>query len=150
MLHGDISNQRSFVIGIRCEDCLLKFKNKSVKDKILNVVKGKVHNAEINKQVLSLMRYIYEDTEYTVCLIVDKKNYTEELKQFLDDTNIPYNQIGLVITSINEIGMMLNTGELTVYVDLDYNRIAMINSKYAVDLDTINAQIRRKVRRVWN
>ena len=46
MLHGDISNKRSFVIGVRCEDCLLKFKNKGVKDKFLNLWKGKSHNAE--------------------------------------------------------------------------------------------------------
>lgn len=150
MLHGDISNQRSFVIGIRCEDCLLKFKNKSVKDKVLNIFKGKVHNAELNKQVLSLMRYVYENTDYTVCLIVDKQNYTKELQQFLEDTQIPYNQVGLVLTSINEIGMMLNTGELTIYIDLDYNRLALVNNKYAVDVDTFNSMLRRKVNHLWN
>lgn len=117
MKHGDISNQRSFIIGIRCEDCLIKFKNDGIKDKFLNFLKGKAHNAEIDVQVLSIMRYIYEQTEYTISLIVDKENYTEELKDMLEDMNIPYNQVGLVLTNISEVSMMLNTGELSIYVD---------------------------------
>lgn len=146
MLHGDISNQRSFIIGVRCEDCLVKFKNKGIKDKFLNFIKGKAHNAEIDNQVLSLMRYVYENTEYTVSLIVDKENYTQELKDMLEDMNIPYNQVGLVITNISEVTMMLNTGELSIYVDSCYNRRALVNSRHAVDVDEFNTMLRRKVR----
>lgn len=146
MLHGDISNQRSFIIGVRCEDCLVKFKNKGIKDKLLNFIKGKAHNAEIDSQVLSLMRYVYENTEYTVSLIVDKENYTQELKDMLEDMNIPYNQVGLVITNISEVTMMLNTGELSIYVDSCYNRRALVNSRYVVDVDEFNTMLRRKVR----
>lgn len=146
MKHGDISNQRSFIIGVRCEDCLVKFKNKGIKDKFLNFIKGKAHNAEIDNQVLSLMRYVYENTEYTVSLIVDKENYTQELKDMLEDMNIPYNQVGLVITNISEVTMMLNTGELSIYVDSCYNRRVLVNSRYAVDVDEFNTMLRRKVR----
>lgn len=146
MLHGDISNQRSFVIGVRCEDCLLKFKNKGVKDKFLNLLKGKSHNAEVDRRVLSLMRYIYENTDYTVSLVVDKENYTDELRDALEELNVPYNQVGLVLTNISEVTMMLNTGELSLYVDSCYNRRALVNSQYAVDVDTFNTMLRRKVR----
>lgn len=145
MLHGDISNQRSFAFGIRCEDCLFKFKDKNIKDKFLNVMKGKSHNAEIDKQVLSLMRYIYEQTEYTVVLVIDKKNYTDEMKDALEEMNVPYNQVGLVLTNISEVTMMLNTGELTYYVDSDYTRRSLVNSQYAVDVETFNSMLRRKV-----
>lgn len=147
MLHGDISNQRSFIIGVRCEDCLLKFKKKGVKDKFFNLLKGKAHNAGVDMQVLSLMRYIYENTEYTVSLIVDKENYTDELKDTLEEMNIPYNQVGLVLTSISEVTMMLNTGELSIYVDSCYNRRALVNSKYAVSVEEFNTMLRRKVKR---
>lgn len=146
MKHGDISNQRSFVIGVRCEDCLLKFKNRGVKDKFLNLLKGKAHNAEVDKEVLSIMRYIYENTDYTVSLIVDKENYTDELKDVLDEMNVPYNQVGLVLTSISEVTMMLNTGELSIYIDSCYNRRALVNSQYAVDVGDFNTMLRRKVR----
>lgn len=145
MKHGDISNQRDFVIGIRCEDCLLNFKNNGVKDKIMNVLKGKAHNAEVNLKVLSIMRYIYENTSYTVSLIVDRQNYTDELKDALEELNIPYNQVGLVLNSINEVTTMLNTGELSIYVDTMYNRLSTVNSQWAVDVDTFNETLRRKV-----
>lgn len=146
MKHGDISNQRSFIIGIRCEDCLFKYNTKGVKDKILNIVKGKTHNAEIDQKVLSLMRYIYERTDYTISLVVDKENYTDELRDALDKLNVPYNQVGLVLKSISEVTMMLNTGELSFYVDSSYNRRTLVNSQYAVDVDTFNTMLRRKVR----
>ena len=69
-----------------------------------------------------------------------------ELKDMLEDMNIPYNQVGLVITNISEVTMMLNTGELSIYVDSCYNRRALVNSRYAVDVDEFNTMLRRKVR----
>ena len=47
MQHGDISNQRSFVIGFRCENSLLHYKDNSRSDKLLNIIKGKTKRAEV-------------------------------------------------------------------------------------------------------
>ena len=63
MLHGDISNQRSFVIGFRCENSLLHYKDESLKDKIMNSVTGKTKRAEVDQKVYSLMNYLYWNTE---------------------------------------------------------------------------------------
>lgn len=145
MLHGDISNQRSFVIGVRCENNLLHYKDDSIGDKIANAVKGKTARAEVDQRVLSLMSYIYWNTEYTVVLIIDEKNYTEEAKKFLAD--FPFNQVGTVLKNISEVTMMLNVGELTYYVCDDILDRQSVNSKYAVSVDEFNTILKRRVKR---
>lgn len=146
MLHGDLSNQRSFVIGVRCENNLLRYKDESFVDKVANVVKGRTARAEVDPKVLSLMSYIYWNTEYTVVLIIDEKNYTEEAKKFLED--FPFNQVGTVLKSISEVTMMLNTGELSYYVDNDPLNRSYVNSKYAVSVDEFNVILKRRINRL--
>ena len=145
MLHGDISNQRSFVIGIRCENNLLKYKDKSIGDKIANAFIGKTSRADVDQKVLSLMSYIYWNTEYTVVLIIDEENYTDEAKKFLED--FPFNQVGTVLKNVSEVTMMLNTGELTYYVSDDIVDRQSVNSKYAVSVDEFNTILKRRVKR---
>lgn len=145
MLHNDISNQRSFVIGVRCENNLLRYKDDSLGDKIANAVRGKTARADIDQKVLSLMSYIYWNTEYTVVLIIDEKNYTEEAKKFLED--FPFNQVGVILKNISEVTMMLNTGQLTYYVSDDILDRSSVNSKYAVSVDEFNTILKRRVRR---
>lgn len=145
MLHGDISNQRSFVIGVRCENNLLHYKDDSIGDKIANALKGRTARAEIDQRVYSLMSYIYWNTEYTIVLIIDEKNYTKEAQDFLSD--FPFNQVGTVLKNISEITMMLNTGQLTYYVSDDILDRNSVNSKYAVSVDEFNTILKRRVKR---
>lgn len=145
MLRGDISNQRSFVIGIRCENNLLHYKDDTLGDKIANTIKGKTARAEVDEKVKSLMSYLYWNTEYTVVLIIDEKNYTKEAQDFLSD--FPFNQVGTVIKNISEVTMMLNTGELTYYVSDDMFDRSSVNSRYAVSVDEFNSILKRRVRR---
>lgn len=145
MLHGDISNQRSFVIGFRCENSLLKYKDDTLTDKVMNTLKGKTRRAEVDQKIYSLMNYIYWNTEYTIVLVIDEKNYTKEAQDFLAD--FPFNQVATVLKSISEVTMMLHTGELTYYVSDDILDRQSVNSKYAVDTDTFNTILKRRVRR---
>lgn len=147
MLHGDISNQRDYIIGIRVEDCLLQFNDKGIKNKLLNFINGRVYNADINPEILSIMRYIYEQTSYTLCLIIDEKNYNDGIVKYFDDMNIPYNQIGNVIKGISSVTMMLLTGELSYYIDTDEKRIQEVNSEYAITPKEFNSMLRRKINR---
>lgn len=148
MLHGDISNQRSFVIGFRCENSLLHYKEGSLLDTLANLLKGKSKRAIVNEKVYSLMNYIYWNTEYTVVLIIDEKNYTQEAQDYLAD--FPFNQVGKVLKSISEVTMMLNTGELTYYVTEDILDKQRVNSKFAMDVDTFNTLLKRRVSRFEN
>ena len=144
MQHGDISNQQSFIIGFRCENSLLKYKDKKFSDKIMNAVKGKTARAVINQKVYSLMNYIYWNSEYTVVLIIDDENYTKEAESFLSD--LPFNRV-FQISSISEVTMMLNVGDLTYFVSEDMLDRQRVNSKYAVDVDTFNTILKRRVKR---
>ena len=145
MQHGDISNQRSFVIGFRCENSLLHYKEEGVVNKVANAFFGKTSRAEVDQKVYSLMNYIYWNTEYTVVLVIDEKNYTKEAQEFLSD--FPFNQVAVVLRNISEVTMMLNTGELTYYVSDDTLDRQSVNSKYAVDVDTFNTILKRRVKR---
>lgn len=145
MLHGDISNQRSFVIGFRCENSLLHYRDDSLMDKVKNSVVGKTQRAEVDQKVYSLMNYLYWNTEYTVVLVIDEKNYTKEAQDFLAD--FPFNQVATVIKNISEVTMMLNTGELSYFVSDDILDRHSVNSRFAVDTDTFNTILKRRVRR---
>lgn len=145
MKNGDISNERGYCIGIRCEDFFFEYKDDNIIDKALNLIQGKTHRAVINKEVRSLMNYIYWNTEMTILLIIDDENYTKDFKNSVDD--LPFNQVGQVFTSIAEVTMMLNVGDLTYYVDNDIIRRQSVNSKYAVSLEQMNTIIKRKVKR---
>ena len=145
MLHGDISNSRSFVIGFRCENSLLHYKDSSPSDKLLNIIKGKTKRAEVDQKVYSLMNYLYWNTEYTVMLVIDDKNYTKEAEEFLSD--FPFNQVATVIRNISEITMMLNTGELTYFVSEDILDRNNVNSRYAVSVGEFNTILKRRVKR---
>lgn len=145
MLHGDISNQRSFVIGFRCENSLLKYRDDSLADKLMNSIQGKTKRAEVDQKVYSLMNYLYWNTEYTVMLVIDEKNYTKEAQEYLAD--FPFNQVATVIKNVSEVTMMLNTGELTYFVTDDILDKHSVNSKYAVNVDEFNTILKRRVRR---
>lgn len=145
MLHGDISNQRSFVIGFRCENSLLHYKDESLMDKVKNSFTGKTKRAEVDPKVYSLMNYLYWNTEYTVMLVIDEKNYTKEAQDYLAD--FPFNQVATVIKNVSEVTMMLNTGELTYFVSDDILDRQSVNSRFAVDTDTFNTILKRRVKR---
>lgn len=145
MQHGDISNQRSFVIGFRCEDSLLKYRDDSLGDKIMNTIKGKTNRAEVDPKVYSLMNYLYWNTEYTVMLVIDEKNYTKEAQEYLAD--FPFNQVVTVLKNISEVTMMLNIGDLTYFVSEDILDRQRANSKYAVSVDEFNTILKRRVKR---
>lgn len=145
MKHGDISNHRSFVIGFRCENSLLHYKDDTLMDKVKNSIKGKTKRAEVDQKVYSLMSYLYWNTEYTVMLVIDEKNYTDEAKEYLSD--FPFNQVATVIKNVSEITMMLNVGELTYFVSDDILDRQAVNNRYAIDTDTFNNILKRRVRR---
>ena len=146
MQHGDISNQRSFVIGFRCEDSLLKYRDDSLGDKVMNAIKGKTNRAEVDPKVYSLMNYLYWNTEYTVMLVIDEKNYTKEAQEYLAD--FPFNQVVTVLKNVSEITMMLNTGELSHYISNDELDRYRVNSRYAVSVDEFNSILKRRINRL--
>lgn len=139
MLHNDISNERGAVIGVRCENTLFK-----IKDSIIPMpFSYKLKHAEVDKQVLSLIKYLYWETEMTVWLVIDNEHYTPTVANFLND--LPFGQI-FNISSLTEVTMMLNTGDLSYFVDDDKIELHNLNSRYAVDFETFNGLLKRNRR----
>ena len=142
MKGGDLSNQAGFTIGFRCVDFLVKYKESTFTDKVLNAVIGKTKRAEVDETVRSFMEHLYRNTEYNVDLIVENKDYTEELKQLVD--NMPFNRV-VLIDKLSQISSRLLIGDLTLYVDDNDYRRSLVNSQYAISFAELNDYIRRRV-----
>ena len=144
MLRGDISNSQSFVFGFRYENSLVHYKDKTFPDKILNKLIGKESRAELDDSVLSLMNHIYWDTEYTVALVIDDENY-KKVKSGLDalqkGLDIPFSRI-VNVSSISQVTQMLNTGELSYYIDNSEMR-GLANSRFAITSSELHRVLRK-------
>lgn len=141
MKHGDISNERSFIIGFRCENTLLLPK----KNAVSNLVRGKWLNADVNEEVLKTMNDIYWNTEYTVALIVNSQTLRDKrFARYLED--FPFNAVENVIDSVNEVTMWLNTGQLTFYVTNDIIEKSQVNHRYVFTLEDFLKEYRRRGR----
>ena len=141
MKSGDLSNQAGFTIGFRCVDFLVKYKESTFTDRILNAVLGKTKRAEIDESVRSYMEYLYRNTDDNVDLIIEKKDYAEELKRLVDD--MPFNRVVLV-DKLSQISTRLLVGDLSLYVDDDDYRRSLVNSQYAISFSQLNDYIRRR------
>lgn len=139
MLNGDISNMSGITVAFRCEDFLIKYKESSFLDKLLNVVSGKAKRADIDEHVLSVMEYLYRNTEYTVDLIVEEVSYTNDLIGVLD--SIPFNRV-VLIKKLSQVSTRLRTGDLSFYVDDNSYRRSLVNSPFAVSLDEFSNVVR--------
>lgn len=141
MKHGELSNTVGYSFGFRCEDFLIHFKETTLLDKAFNALFDKAKRAEVNEEVLSFMEYLYRNTEYTVDLIVDRENYTPELKKLLDD--MPFNRVVLV-DKPSQITTRLMIGDLTYYVDDSAERRSLVNSPHTRTLHELAQEIKRK------
>ena len=139
MKSGDLSNQAGFTIGFRCVDFLVKYRESTFTDKVLNAFMGKLKRAEIDESVRSFMEHLYRNTEYNVDLVIEKKDYTEELKRIVDE--MPFNRVVLV-DKLSQISTRLLVGDLTLYVDDDDYRRSLVNSQYAVSFAQLNDYIK--------
>ena len=142
MKSGDLSNQAGFTIGFRCVDLLVKYKESTFTDKVLNAFMGKTKRAEIDETVRSFMEHLYRNTEYNVDLIIEREDYTDDLKRLLDD--MPFNRVVLV-DKLSQISTRLLVGDLTLYVDDDDYRRSLVNSQYAISFSQLNDYIRRRM-----
>lgn len=141
MKHGELSNTVGYSFGFRCEDFLIHSKETTLLDKAFNALFGKAKRAEVNEEVLSFMEYLYRNTEYTVDLIVDRDNYTPELKKLLDE--MPFNRVVLV-DKPSQITTRLMIGDLTYYVDDSAERRSLVNSPHTRTLHELAQEIKRK------
>lgn len=144
MKHGDISNQSSFIIGVRCDDTLFKSKGNPLLNVVDKILKNGV-SQEVDGSVLRLVQYIYRRTDYTVILICDKRELSDSTIEKLKEL-FPFEV--RYVEGIPEISRDLMTGDLSYYVDDNDYRRGLVNSEYAVDTNKFNTILRRKGRAI--
>lgn len=144
MLHGDISNQVGDTIAFQVIDTLLHFRTEHLKDKFLNVLYGKEKRAMVRQEVLQTMEHIYRNTEMCIDLVLFRKDFTEELEEFLEE-NFPFNRL-LVVDKPSQIGIRLITSDIAYYVDDNSEVRSLLNSPYAISFDELPNYISMKKR----
>lgn len=144
MLHGDISNQVGDTIAFQVIDTLLHFRTEHLKDKFLNVLYGKEKRAMVRQEVLQTMEHIYRNTEMCIDLVLFRKDFTEELEEFLEES-IPFNRL-LVVDKPSQIGIRLITSDIAYYVDDNSEVRSLLNSPYAISFDELPNYISMKKR----
>lgn len=142
MMHGDLANSVHATIAFRCVDFLVKYRENTFTDKVLNAFMGKTKRAEVNESVRNAMEYLYRNTEYNVDLVIEIKDYTEDLKALID--SMPFNRVVLV-DKMSAISTRILTGDISLYVDDDPYRRSLINSKYAISFSELGQYIKRGV-----
>lgn len=139
MKNGELSNTVGYSFGFRCEDFLIHFKTTSILDKAYNALFDKTKRAEVNEEVCSIMEYLYRNTEYTVDVIVERKNYTSHMKELLDE--LPFNRV-VLIDNLSQVTTRLMIGDLTYYIDNDPARRSLVNSPHTRSIDELMREIR--------
>lgn len=139
MLHGDISNKVRATFGFMCEDFVVKYKENTLKDKVLNTIFGKTKRAEIDSLVAHSMEYAYRQTEYTIDLIINENEYNQGLKSLIGD--LPFCRI-VLYNKYSQITSRLLTGDLTYVVDCVENRMGLLNNSHVITLSQFNQIIR--------
>lgn len=138
MMHNDLSNQVKATIAFMCEDFLIKYKDTTFTDKILNVIVGKTRRAEVDEKVAHVMEFLYRRTEYNVDLLVDEKRYSV-IKPLIGD--LTYCRV-LCYTKYSQITSRLLTGDLTYVIDDNAERRSLINSRYCISLSELNSMLK--------
>ena len=129
MKNGDISNQTAPLVLIRLEDTILFEQNKTLKDKVRNLIVGKLHNSLVDVGALSYAMKLSKDTEYTVSLGLDKKAYikpsTFNLSEFYIET----------LDGIDHIKFLLESRIIDYYLDENKERISLLSNDRAMSID---------------
>lgn len=139
MKHGDLSNFVRASFGFMCEDFLIKYKDNTFSDKLMNAIFGKTKRAEIDPLVASSMEYTYRQTEYNVDLIIRQDSYNAGLKNLIRD--LPFCRI-VLYNKYSQITSRLLTGDLTYVVDNVESRMGLLNNSHVITLAQFNNIVR--------
>lgn len=141
MLNGDISNRVASTVAIRVEDNLIKYKEDTIKDKVLNYIVGKEKRAELNPKVVKAIYYVFKHTDMSIDLYIQEDNLkdSEEISKLIKD--IPYNRLVPFQGDI-QIAIDLNSGEIDYFVDDNQERRSTISHNRVISLNELYLLIR--------
>lgn len=141
MMNNDISNRKAPSILFRVDGFLVKYKEHTLKDKLLNAVLGKQKRAEIDRRVASTIKRTFRATDYAIGVAVFEDEwikYSSALKEEL--IHLPIGDIH-IISDYNDITLMLHNWEYDFYVDSDYERVSLVNNFRAITLENYETHV---------
>lgn len=139
MLHNNISNKKAPSMLFRVEDFLVKYKEITTIDKVLNKIMGKHKRAKLNSRVTGSIHALFRTTDFTVGLVCFEKEWTKYPKDLRDTIifELPIEDIHL-IGDYTEINSILDTGEYTYYVDDNIDNHSLVGHNRCATLNQIN------------
>ena len=126
MLYNDLSNRGAETIAFRVENCLLHYKEEGLRNKTLNILKGRNERAEIDEEMLRRLIYVYKKTDYNIALVVAEEYY-RGLEEFLIKHGVPFSEL-IVTRKPVDIAIRLNVRDILYYVDNDVKRMYAIGN----------------------
>ena len=141
MLHGDISNRKAPSILFRVDGFLVKYKDHTLKDKLLNTIMGKQKRSEIDPRVASTMKRTFRATDFAIGVAVlesEWDRYSSSLKEEL--IHLPIGDIH-IINDHHDISLMLDTWEYYFYVDDNEDNISLVNNMRGISLKHYEANV---------
>lgn len=141
MIHGNISNRKAPSMLFRVENFLVKYRETTTIDKVLNKIIGKERRAELNEEVCNALYMIFRATDFTVGIVCMQETWVKLPKELRDVllVGLPIADIHL-IDNVYDIRLLLNSGQYSYYVDdnLDDHKIVGENKCLALaDLNNI-------------
>lgn len=140
MKNNNLSNRSAMCILVRVEDFLVNYKDSTVWDKFVNIFMSKESRATLNDEVLSLLWMIFRNTDMTVDLVIDKKNYSKIIEE-VHLAELPYGRL-IQIDKPVQISTKLNIGEYAYYIDNNPERMSLVGNKRAISLEQINIYLK--------
>lgn len=145
MINGDISNQKAPSMLFRVDGFLVKHRETTKLDKILNKVLGEDKRAELDFEVVNAIHRTFRNTDYYVGLVVLESHWTSYTKKLRDQlTDLPVGDIHIVHDTF-EIYKTIHQEDYLYYVDNKENH-ALVGDNQSLDLETYINIINRRGR----
>ena len=144
MINGDISNRKAPSILFRVEDFLVKYRETSTIDKVMNKLIGKHKRAELSEVVVEEIDVIFRMTDFTVglvCMKEDWSKYPSDIRNIIIDA-LPITDVHLVHDYL-DIKTLLDSGQYSFYVDDDRERQNLVGHKRCFTLRQIDTIVRK-------
>lgn len=144
MLNNNISNRKAPSMLLRVEDFLVKYRETTTIDKVMNKLVGKHKRAELSEVVVEAIDTIFRLTDFTVglvCIEADWNKYPKDLRDII--------LLGLTISDLHlvhdhlDIEKLLNSGKYAFYVDDNLDNHSLVGHKRCVTLRQIDSIARK-------
>lgn len=144
MLNNNISNRKAPSILFRVEDFLVKYRETTTIDKILNKLIGKHKRAELNEEVVDAIDKLFRVTDFTVglvCFQSDWNKLPKDLREIIT-LGMPVADVHLVHDNL-AIEHLLQSGKYLFYVDDNLDNHTLVGWNRCFTLSQLNTVIKK-------